>query len=1509
MKVSFQKQFLNPKWAVVMLLWFLFYKLSIAESPMTLYDQKPHEVTSSGYGMALYDFFQDDYFNALTQLMVDEQKETNANKPFSEKLHADALQANINIHYGLSKKIERMITDLENILSSELVPDMVEKKQAKTLYNQVCFYLGQFYYQQKNNQKSLHYFNKLKLNRSDLNEKRLANTIDYYFAMIDLKQSLQSTDTPIRAISLHEKRQVKTFQDDPLTIYLHHNLAIHAALRGDYQRALDLWKRLSIDKLPTKEQFFLKDYIIRAEQQVIDTVNQREPLGLHSLYPVKNIKLGIAELDRIILSIRKHIQSTETSDMSVWLNHYLEAQDAEKKSALLVDPSQSLSIKPLEDPRFLTWHHQWQQISQIEQRITQWQNKMPLFGDIIDSRDRLHQNLVKTISNNPHEIQQSLQQLKSRQLQLLQTYHTLPDHHFAWSKPDTRNSLKRYQSALEKLGSLKSSGYLSQSETQHYDNRLNTILGRLIWRQYEESLTLRPEAYYQLKAIEKINQQSTLTANHINQLIIEPEITRSIQNEIITKTETLNVSHQQLKLIQQKIIGRLMLALEHLKITALHQKHQWLAETLYHKAVIADQQFQNAQILQTVQTADTTDTQPVKMLELIIEYYRDAKDTPLIAMDQPVNVNWYNLRKNHLLFRLAQLEIQLAEEYLVTDQSSGALFNSAQTHLTRWINAFPQDALQPEAWYLLAKSHAMQGQVSESIASLEHFYQHYPQHTFYHEAAFRLAEHAYTKENYVEAFTYYQATLSAPKDHPLYVNALYMNGWSLFKDNQYKQAFVYFDKTLDHLEKTQTDTADSIEPRETTFQQGILSDTYRISAVIASYQNSTPFLIDYYQSTELPNHGTQVFQSLSDYYQSNERWNDTLAVHQAFQQQYPFHKQSPHFQRQSIDLLTELKLYGDAHSAKADYVARFGPESDYWQQAKETDRTAIKPTLHAYLGGLAETSYAKAQKQATTHSDWQDTLQYYQMLITHFPEHPDHLTHRFLLADAYFESEQYQRSIELYEPLAYPNQGAEPPEPSLPSEQQQTAAYALLSAHQRLVTNTSSEIQQKKMLAEELRFITQFPDHPETPALLTHAATSAFTLGQVEQAVTLSKQILNQPNADQKQAYSILADTHFNNKDFTEAKTYYMAAIRAFPNASEAAIWQQQLINSLYRQGTQLFEAELWQQAANEWLQIPTIDPTHELSVPALLNTAEAWQKMEQWEAAIKQLNDIRTQYPEHPSTKNIPLELISLHESQENWRKTADEYFLIYQNPSQPKNTRKNALWNAALNYQKLSISEETRALTALCYEQYLTEFDIALDEKSYAQKQLADLFKHQPATRLYWLNALITTDSEANPTTPISRQYAIEAALEIAANQQNTFNQIPLTLPLEKSFSIKQASMEEAIQSLQRVMAYQETHSYHQAQLALGNLYYQFSQDLYQSEKPAGLNELELEQYLLLLEEEAYPFEEKAIALWEENFQRVWQGEFDASIPDTLLQLKKVIPGQYNRPEKRSPISAYWY
>jgi hypothetical protein len=97
--------------------------------------------------------------------------------------------------------------------------------------------------------------------------------------------------------------------------------------------------------------------------------------------------------------------------------------------------------------------------------------------------------------------------------------------------------------------------------------------------------------------------------------------------------------------------------------------------------------------------------------------------------------------------------------------------------------------------------------------------------------------------------------------------------------------------------------------------------------------------------------------------------------------------------------------------------------------------------------------------------------------------------------------------------------------------------------------------------------------------------------------------------------------------------------------------------------------------------------------------------------------------------------------------------------------------------------------------------------------------------------------------------------------------------------------------------------------ATFRLGEVYQQFSKDLMASERPKNLDEMALDQYDMLLEEQTFPFEEKAIELYESNASRASDGIYDEWVQRSFAALATLLPARYAKLERSEDVVTALY
>jgi len=85
------------------------------------------------------------------------------------------------------------------------------------------------------------------------------------------------------------------------------------------------------------------------------------------------------------------------------------------------------------------------------------------------------------------------------------------------------------------------------------------------------------------------------------------------------------------------------------------------------------------------------------------------------------------------------------------------------------------------------------------------------------------------------------------------------------------------------------------------------------------------------------------------------------------------------------------------------------------------------------------------------------------------------------------------------------------------------------------------------------------------------------------------------------------------------------------------------------------------------------------------------------------------------------------------------------------------------------------------------------------------------------------------------------------------------------------------------------------------IAEIYNDFAGSLLKSQRPKKLSEDELDQYNVLIEEQAFPFEEKAIDIHTANAERVKDNVYDEWVKLSIAALSKLNPIRFAKTEKR--------
>ena len=208
---------------------------------------------------------------------------------------------------------------------------------------------------------------------------------------------------------------------------------------------------------------------------------------------------------------------------------------------------------------------------------------------------------------------------------------------------------------------------------------------------------------------------------------------------------------------------------------------------------------------------------------------------------------------------------------------------------------------------------------------------------------------------------------------------------------------------------------------------------------------------------------------------------------------------------------------------------------------------------------------------------------------------------------------------------------------------------------------------------------------------------------------------------------------------------------------------------------------------------------------------------------------------------------------------------------------------------------------------ENIVARFPNPIVESSEARARLLDIAKASgnEQERIARLEELVQVDATAGAQrSDRTRFLAATASLELAEPVRRKYEVVKLTQPLADSLKLQKDLLEDVISAYTNAGDYGVADVTTAATFRLGEVYEQFSIDLMASDRPVDLAADALEQYEILLEEQAFPFEEKAIDLYVANADRAPDGVYDEWVKKSFERLASLMPARYAKEERSEDV-----
>jgi len=862
--------------------------------------------------------------------------------------------------------------------------------------------------------------------------------------------------------------------------------------------------------------------------------------------------------------------------------------------------------------------------------------------------------------------------------------------------------------------------------------------------------------------------------------------------------------------------------------------------------------------------------------------------------------------RSEAMRRLGDLELDATEaEQLAAniDTLNHESFNSAVQLYQQLLESYPDYRRNDTVLYQLARAYEMGGRNDEALTVLNELVDKYPDTELIDEVQFRRGEMLFLRKNYNDAELAYKDVIAYGEASRFYEQSLYKRGWAQFKLGWNEESLAPFFELLDRkIHDIELQEGENRLEQLSRANQELVEDTFRVLSISFSYMQGADSITEFLDSKGDPEYAYIIYMNLGDLYLEKERFQDAAETYEAFVKQDPYHPKSPLLQVEVIDAYKIGGFPSLVLEGKKGFVDRYGMDGDFWLRNPRAENAGVEALLKENLTDLAKYYHAEAQKDGER-ADYQEAARYYRKYLSYFPGEPDTANTNFLLAEILFESEQFDEATVEYERAAY----------DYPThERSAEAAYAALLSYreheQRLTDPADAEAKvawHQRYLDSGLKFADTFPEHPESGAVLTIVAEDLFAQNQFDLAIAVSQIIVaKQPPVKPelaRTAWTVIAHSQFDLENFAAAEDSYYQ-LRTFTPVDDAVAGQEikdRIASSIYKQGEQARDAGDLETAVTHFRRLGQVVPDSSIRATAEYDAAAALINLAAWDRASGVLEQFRADYPDSEFADDISQKLAVTYLEAGRGMQAAQEFERIAVAPSSTDDVRREALWKAAELYKESNTTtSEQRVL-----ETIVVSYPNPLSESVEARYRLLEISRAagDDAAVTARLQELVRVDATAGAQRSDRTKYlAATASLELAEPVLRRFTVVKLDQPLADSMKLKRSLMEDVIKVYTDAADYGVAEVTTAATYRLGEVYEQFSSDLMDSERPSNLDAAAMEQYELLLEEQMYPFEEKAIDLYKANADRAPVGVYDEWVKRSFDRLAGLMPARYAKSER---------
>ena len=842
--------------------------------------------------------------------------------------------------------------------------------------------------------------------------------------------------------------------------------------------------------------------------------------------------------------------------------------------------------------------------------------------------------------------------------------------------------------------------------------------------------------------------------------------------------------------------------------------------------------------------------------------------------------------KKKVLKRYGDLLIDKGERLIVSDSSKS--YRTGKSMIVEAINTFriylekfPSDSSNDYVFYQISRGYELIENPEMAYKYLTYLINNYSSSKHYQEAQFRRGEYLFTQRNFSNSIGAYESILDKKYRHTnLYNKTIYKFAWVNFKQGNYEKSITHFMKLADGYYKEGRINDYEITSLNTKGEKAAIYDVMRAISLSFSYLGGTDNIHSHAKNKK---YSPLLYSSLALLYKNKKRYVDSINVYSKFIDKNKTSRHAYKFHQKIISLYKLAGINDVIIPEKVKFVTIFGPGTQYQKNVDPDEWENINKSVEKNVIDLA-TYYHAGSKGKNMVANSKKSEKWYRYYLTYYSDKIPAQNMNYKLAELLSDTKQNVKAINEYEKSAYQYANTD-----------SRAAYAAISLYDK--QKTSEHRWRTRLKNAHLKFFNTFSAHKYSYNVLLNASKYQFKDKEYVDSFSSSSLIVND-NKVKKEIYAsailIYAHSAFELERYTEAESAYKKAYLVSNQKLKKSL-KEKAAASAYLNAKSLFNVNP-KNAIQELARVGSEYKGTEVAGTASFDAASLLMTQKNNRQAESILLSLKNTKSAGFDKRNVHEKLALIYLNKNQYTKAANEFVYIH-NKEKNSNKRREILLNIADLYKK----DGNRKRSLAIQKEYVKTYKKPLNDYATVMFDIATYYKEsrQVKNEKQWLDKIIGINkSVRNPSADVKNIIA-KANLRYAFFDYQIFKAAKLKRPLKKSLGKKKKLMKNVLNKYKKAIEVGEFGITTEATYNIANIYYALSKDILNSERPKGLSADEIEQYTIILEDQAYPFEDKAISIHQKNLTLARKGGINKWISRSLNTLSKLQPIRYNKQE----------